>query len=314
VTIVDAHIHLWDLSRFSLSWFRDDLALPRAASPESFRATSSLANPSLVERARNERDETPRAGLDTHPIAPATPSLVERARNERDETPRADLDTHPVATALAVQAGDTLPEMHWLLEVAATDPLVRAVVLQYVPGSDGWAGLATSVLNDPVRGIRIAIPGGAADLSDVPALDALCDGAAASDRVIEWLVRPAQLDAVARVAVRHPQTTFVLCHLGLGAADPTPEWEESLARVAASPHMRAKFSGLATGVDDDSRLAALAATASDLFGTDRLMFGSDWPMSARIMSHPQLVERIERARGGRSDEFWGAVARETYGI
>ncbi|MGN6221943.1 MAG: amidohydrolase family protein [Microbacterium sp.] len=280
MTIVDAHVHLWDLSRFSLSWFRDDLGLPRVASPESFREAAT--------------------------------SPVERA--QPDETPQADLATRPVITAIAVQAGDTLPEMRWLLEVAATDPVARAVVLQYVPAPAGWAGLATTVLNDRVRGIRVATPGGAADLSDLPALDALCEGAAASGRVIEWLVRPAQLDAVASVAVRHPDTRFVLCHLGLGAGEPTPKWEDSLRRVAAAPNVFAKFSGLVTGGDDDSRLAALAATASTLFGTDRLMFGSDWPMSARAAPHVQLVDRVERAWGSRSDGFWAAVARETYGI
>lgn len=263
MTIVDAHVHLWDLSRFSLSWFRDDLRLPRVASPDAFRSSVS---------------------------------------------------SHAVAAAIAVQAGDTLPETEWLLEVAAGDPVVGAVVLQYVPDHGGWAGLATSVLDDQVRGIRVATPGGAADLSDVPALDELCEGAASAGRVIEWLVRPAQLDAVARAASRHPRTAFVLCHLGLGAADPSPEWEESLGRVAARGNTSAKFSGLATGVDDHARLSTLAATASALFGADRLMFGSDWPMSARVASHAQLVDDVERAWGQRPDAFWGAVARETYGI
>ena len=284
MTIVDAHVHLWDLSRFSLSWFRDDLGLPRMASPASFREAAVSARPSVpvVERG-----------------APAT---------RRNVSPR------EVGTAIAVQAGDTLPEMQWLLEVAATDPVVRSVVLQYVPGPEGWAGLAASVLNDRVRGIRVATPGGAADLSDVLALDALCEGAASTGRVIEWLVRPAQLDAVAHVAARHPHTTFVLCHLGLGAADPTPEWEDSLHRVAAHSNTSAKFSGLATGADDRARLVALATTASTVFGADRLMFGSDWPMSARVDSYPGLIHRVERAWDGRPDAFWGPVASETYGI
>ncbi|MBW9092677.1 amidohydrolase family protein [Microbacterium jejuense] len=318
MTIVDAHIHLWDLSRFSLSWFRDDMGLPREASPEAFH--SSTASP--VERAgtlrlagarsaTDSRDETPQADLDTPPVAFP---LVERARNERDETPQADLETHHATTAIAVQAGDTLPEMQWLLKVAATDPRVRAVVLQYVPGPEGWAGLATSVLNDRVHGIRVATPGGAADLSDVPGLDALCSGAGESGRVVEFLVRPAQLDAVARVAARHPHTRFVLCHLGLGAGVPTPEWEGSLRRVAAQPHTAAKFSGLVTGVEDHARLAALAATASTLLGADRLMFGSDWPMSSRVTSYARLVDDVAIAWGDRPDAFWGATAAETYGL
>ncbi|MDL9978139.1 hypothetical protein [Microbacterium candidum] len=60
----------------------------------------------LVERARNERDETPQADLGdsarfdslrslNDPRAGVSPSLVERARNERDETPQDDLETSP---------------------------------------------------------------------------------------------------------------------------------------------------------------------------------------------------------------------------
>ncbi|GAA5195140.1 amidohydrolase family protein [Microbacterium jejuense] len=280
MTVVDAHIHLWDLSHFSLSWFRHDLGLPRAASPADFRAAASGP---LVERA------------------------------ERDETPQADLGPGPVS-ATAVQAGDTLAEMRWLRQIAAVDPVVRSVVLQYAPGPEGWAGLATPVLNDRVRGIRVATPGGAGDLSDVPGLDALCEGAAASGRVIEWLVRPEQLDAVAQVAVRHPHTTFVLCHLGLGAADPTPGWRDALQRVAAAPNAAAKFSGLMTGADDPGRLEALATTAYDAFGAERLMFGSDWPMSSRVASYRQLVDRVERAWGSRPDGFWGPVFARSYGL
>jgi L-fuconolactonase len=219
-----------------------------------------------------------------------------------------------VTSAIAVQAGDTLAEMLWLREVAAVDPLVRAAVLQYVPGRDGWAGLATSVLNEQVRGIRVATPGGAADLSDVPGLEPLCSGAGATGRVVEFLVRPAQLDAVAQVAARHPGTRFVLCHLGLGAAEPTPEWQESLRRVAAEPNTAAKFSGLATTPGDHERLSALAATAFEAFGAQRLMFGSDWPMSARVESHAQLVDDVAVAWGARPDALWGATATEVYGL
>lgn len=262
--IVDAHVHVWDLERFPLAWFRDELALPRAATTDAL-----------------------------------TDAAVTSAR--------------PLTAAVAVQAADTLAEMTWLGELAHRDPVVRSAVLQYAPG-DGWAGLADTLLDERIAGIRVATPGGRADLSDVPGLDRLCDGAAATGRVVELLVRPAQLAAVARLAARHPRTAFVLCHLGLGASAPHAAWEESLALVARHPRTAAKFSGVATRPGDDERLTALAVAAVDTFGASRLMFGSDWPMSARVLPYPRLVADVERAWGSRADAFWGATAAELYGL
>jgi len=262
--IVDAHVHVWDLDRFALSWFREDLALPRAAT------TAGLADAAAAA-------------------------------------------CRHLDAAVAVQAADTLAEMAWLRDLAHRDPVIRAAVLQFAPAT-GWAGLADAVLDAGIAGVRVATPAGAADLSDVSGLDALCEGAADTGRVVEFLVRPAQLDAVARVAERHPRTSVVVCHLGLGASVPGAAWEESLRLVARRLNSAAKFSGVAIRSGDHERLAALAATAVGAFGVSRLMFGSDWPMSARHISYAHLVDDVERAWGSRSDAFWGATARGLYGV
>lgn len=262
--IVDAHVHVWDLDRFPLSWFRDDLALPRAATTEGLTDAAAAV-------------------------------------------------ARPLESAVAVQAADTLAEMTWLRDLAQHDPVIRAAVLQFAPGT-GWAGLADAVLDEAIAGVRVAAPAGAADLSDIAGLDALCEGAAGTGRVVEFLVRPAQLDAVARVAVQHPRTSVVLCHLGLGADALDVAWEESLRLVARQPNTFAKFSGVATRPGDDERLASLAATAADAFGVSRLMFGSDWPMSARYLSYAQLVHDVERAWGSRSDAFWGGTSLALYRV
>jgi L-fuconolactonase len=83
-----------------------------------------------------------------------------------------------------------------------------------------------------------------------------------------------------------PDTQFVLDHLGKPpiAARELQPWAAQIAQIAALPNVSAKLSGLATEaggewtVDD---LVPYVSTAVDLFGGDRLMLGSDWPVVRR---------------------------------
>ncbi|MFD7312124.1 amidohydrolase family protein [Promicromonospora sp. NPDC059942] len=231
----------------------------------------------------------------------------------------------PVRAAVAVQAADTEGEARWLAaRAAAHGPLPGPVVLQYDarPGEPAaWAGMAQPLLDDgvPVAGLRLAVPGGAADLSDVPGLDALCEGLAATGRVLETLVRPEQLAAVGALAGRHPALDVVVCHLGLGAGAPDQAWCDALAALAARPRVHAKLSGLhTTGPDDADRVAAIARAAVDLLGTERLLFGSDWPMSARIAPYADVVARTAHALpaldDGATAAVWSGTAERLYGV
>ncbi|MEU2202121.1 amidohydrolase family protein [Isoptericola sp. NPDC019482] len=231
----------------------------------------------------------------------------------------------PVRAAVAVQAADTEGEARWLARRAvAHGPLPGPVVLQYDARPDdphAWAGMAQALIDDgvPVAGLRLAVPGGVADLSDVAGLDALCEGLAASGRVLETLVRPDQLPAVDALAGRHPDLDVVVCHLGLGTGDPDDAWRDALAAVAARPRAHAKLSGLHTTAPADAgRVAAAARAAVDLLGPDRLLFGSDWPMSARVAPYAQIVARTSGALPALDDAataaVWSGTAARLYGV
>ncbi|MFE5292576.1 amidohydrolase family protein [Isoptericola sp. NPDC056618] len=230
----------------------------------------------------------------------------------------------PVRAAVAVQAADTEGEARWLArQASAHGPLPGPVVLQYDARPDdphAWAGMAQAPIDDgvPVAGLRLAVPGGAADLSDVAGLDALCEGLAASGRVLETLVRPEQLSALAALAGRHPDLDVVVCHLGLGAGDPDASWRDALAAVATRPRAHAKLSGLHTTAPDDAlRTAAAARAAVDLLGPERLLFGSDWPMSARVAPYAEVVGRTAAALPPLDDaaatDVWSGTATRLYG-
>jgi len=81
-----------------------------------------------------------------------------------------------------------------------------------------------------------------------------------------------------------PETRFVLDHCGKppirsGAREP---WQVDVARLAAHEHVCCKISGLLTEADvahwREDDLLPYAAQVVECFGTDRVLYGSDWPV------------------------------------
>lgn len=289
--IVDAHVHLWDVDRMRLSWWRPELSLPRAATTAALREAALRAAPAAAPAPEEPGASTP----------------------------------EPVRGAIAVQAADTLGEAAWLAGLAAGDPFLRAVVLQYdARPSAGWAGTAQPVVDGArsrVAGIRLATPGGAADFSDVPGLEALAAGLAATGRVLELLIRREQLPAAAALARRHPDLSIVVCHLAIGGDLPDRAWRRAIDALAAQPNTAAKVSGLVREPSDgadDARVREIVHHAFDAFGADRLLFGSDWPISARFADYADVVRRTADALPALSDAeraaFWTGTATRRYAL
>jgi L-fuconolactonase len=98
-------------------------------------------------------------------------------------------------------------------------------------------------------------------------------------------VYPRHLGDVPELAVRFPRLTIVIDHLGKPPIHtPEMEWWAELLRAAASHgNVAAKISGLNTVVPardwDAGDLVDPVSTALEAFGPERLVCGSDWPVS-----------------------------------
>ena len=268
--IVDAHIHLWDTSRFELPWLADVPELAVRYAPSDLRAAIG------------------------------------------------DL---PVRGTVAVQAGESTEEASWLLDAvtrAEAGGATARVVVQYAPSTTGWLGVAQSAVNrfgELPAGVRVPVHRRAPDWTALQGLDVLLAGLDAHGMVLELLLRPDQIAIVDELAAEYPRLDVVLCHLGLAAAAPTAEWRAAFARVAARPNVSAKISGLFSprsvlGGSDAGPRTAIAA-AMDLLGPDRLLFGSDWPMSTRVGSYSDVVERTALAIPDLTEVEAAAVWRHT---
>lgn len=263
---------------------------------------------------------------------------VAMAAIDADFTPddlAAALAGQGVTGTVVVQSVQVEAETVDLLALAARTPVVQGVV--------GWVDLTAPDVADALARLRSG-PGGAhlvgvrsmvqaerdpgyldgADLRR--GMQAVADAGLALDLV----TRHDQLPAVARLVRELPEVPFVLDHLGkppLAGDDPTTGgdlagWAAAIDAVAASPNVTAKLSGLVTEASwtgwsaEGLRPAVEHALAA--FGPERLMFGSDWPVSLLAASYDAWVETLSGLLAGLPpaalEAIWHGTARRAYGL
>jgi L-fucono-1,5-lactonase len=201
------------------------------------------------------------------------------------------LARHGIAATVLVQAAPTVAETDFLLAVAANAPFVAGVVgwVDFA-APDAVATIARLASNPLLVGLRPMVQ----DLTDDEWLlrTDLAPGFAAMARhglVFDALVLPRHLPRLLVFLDRHPNLRVVLDHGGKpqireARLDP---WRADVAAIAARPHASCKLSGLVTEAAAAWRTDDLRPVAEHLgavFGPDRLLWGSDWPV-------------VERARG-----------------
>jgi L-fuconolactonase len=106
----------------------------------------------------------------------------------------------------------------------------------------------------------------------------------ANDLVFDLCITADQLLEVTELVRRCPDTTFVLDHCGKPSirSDAFEPWATDLARLAEYENVACKLSGLASEARPEQRsqegLFRYARHAMYCFGSNRLMYGSDWPV------------------------------------
>jgi predicted TIM-barrel fold metal-dependent hydrolase len=103
--------------------------------------------------------------------------------------------------------------------------------------------------------------------------------------LFELQVFPSQMADAARLVADFPGTTFVLVHAGmLESAEPrhVVPWLSGLERLAPLPNVMVKLSGIGTFVHcvDEELIRLVTTTAVGMFGAERCMFGSNFPIES----------------------------------
>lgn len=195
------------------------------------------------------------------------------------------LAEHGIAGTVLVQSMPLEADTDWMLALAEKNAFIRAVVgWTDLLAQDAPARIARLAAQPLLKGLRPMLQ----DLDDdawisdarlAPALDAMVEHSLRFDA----LVLPRHLPALLQMARAYPALPIVIDH----AAKPPildaafGNWREDMAQLAALPNVHCKMSGLVTEAQPKWRVEDLRPYVShvlDVFGPQRVIWGSDWPV------------------------------------
>ena len=255
--VVDAHQHFWDPARFDYFWM-----------------TSAETAP------------------------------LRRSFGPADLSPL--MDEAGVDATVLVQAVQHVDETRWFLETAAATPFIAGVV--------GWVDLLAGTVDETLAGLK-ARPNGRylvgvrhmiQDEPDPqwllrPEVGRGLRAVGTAGLAYDLLLKPPQIAPATRLCAALPDVRFVVDHLAkppIASGEVAP-WAAAMAPFAAMPHVACKLSGMVTEADRSgwtpADLAPFVAVTVELFGEDRLLFGSDWPVCTLAAGYSQVKGALESA-------------------
>ncbi|MBY0503295.1 MAG: amidohydrolase family protein [Bryobacteraceae bacterium] len=228
--------------------------------------------------------------------------------------------------SVVVQAAHNDAEGDWLLAMAAREPKILGVV--------AWADLESPELgrrldvlqtHPKFKGIRHIV-------HDEPEVDWLL-----RPRVLEGLrelarrgipydllLKPPHLPVAIEVMERVPELRCVVDHIAKpyiakGEIEP---WLSGMRTLSQVPTMHVKLSGMITEAQvpgwQPTDLAPYVQQVLELFGTQRCMFGSDWPVCLLAGSWKEVLAAFTQACGpmamDRRAELLGDTAERFYNL
>ena len=218
------------------------------------------------------------------------------------------LDRNGVDKTVLVQASNSVAESRWLLDLADANPFIAGVV-GWVDLTDAGTQLDELCTHPKFKGVRHLVESEPNDdwLIQPSVLSGL-KKLAARGCTYDLLVHTRHLKYVPQVAESCPELQFVIDHLAKPpiARHEIDEWSKAMKPVAGFPNIHCKLSGLVTEANWTSwqtdELRPYVDHALELFGVDRMMFGSDYPVCLLASSYDRVLESFQDLLKDLSDD------------
>jgi L-fuconolactonase len=197
-----------------------------------------------------------------------------------------------VDAGLAIQARSSIAETEWLLDCAGTTNRICGVV-GWVPLADPCCGdvLGRFSEDEALVGVREIAQGQPAGFLERADFNRGITQLAEYDLAYDILIYDDQLQEAIRLVDRHPRQRFILNHaakprIASGQIEP---WRTHLTDFARRDNVCCKLSGLVTEANWSNWslevLRPYLDICVDIFGTERLLAGSDWPVCLAAASY-----------------------------
>ena len=206
---------------------------------------------------------------------------------------------HQVTGTVVVEASPRVEDNQWILDLAERHPFIVGLVGNLPVGTPEFAGHLTRFCQNPrFRGLRVshgALQTGLenkAYLADIRRL---------SEHDLELDINggPDMLSAVAQVAKLFPELRIVINHVANVRIDgqaPPAAWVAGMRACATFKNVFCKVSALVEGARRDGQESTadvqfyvpVLDVVWTAFGEDRLVYGSNWPVSVRYAPYAQV--------------------------
>jgi len=219
------------------------------------------------------------------------------------------LQANDLDGTVAVQADQSAQETTFLLDLAAQNDFIKGVV--------GWIDLRADDLDSSLKqyegysvlkGFRHVVQDEPKGFMLDPKFIAGVSKLAGYDYSYDILIFHYQLEEAVAFVDQLPEMRLVIDH----CAKPDilnlefDNWYKHLAQLAQHKHVWIKVSGLVTEADWNSwtpeQIKPYINAVIELFGVDRVMFGSDWPVCTLAGAYDQIVSLVREGLGYLSTE------------
>jgi predicted TIM-barrel fold metal-dependent hydrolase len=279
IPFVDAHVHMWDLSRIHYPW----LSPPFRNDGPNGTVEPIARNYLLDDYFEDAKHWDFRGMVHVDAGAEASAALNETAWLE------AMAGARGWPNAIVAFAALDDPHVERVLKAHAASPHVRGI--RHIVN---WH-------KDPARSYT------ARDVTSDPQWQ---KGFAALGRYglsFDLQAYPGQFATLANLIARHPEIAVIVNHLGMPVISDTDGvsiWRNGMRALAASPHVSVKLSGVGFVRRDWTieLIRPFLLDTIDMFGPNRCLFASDYPTDKLFGSFDRHLDAYNEIVSGFSQE------------